>query len=260
MMGTNYCRNFHFKGCQLNTFDAHKGLGNLLIEDCVYNNILLMGSGDAVIKNTTVYADNNKHFLEFRADYGASYRGSITLEGCTIKIRDTVTYNTQQNNHLTIIASSFKSNFDFDLILNPNYDPENPDSAKYIEGEGSTNWLPEKVVIKDFKIVKYKMLEFVPDRGDGRNTIIEEEVLFDPTTEVFLFDYATTKNYTRVDISEFAPTGFSAKNRYIGTKELIVETTAGADLNFVLVVPNSPQFKEATYTFNGNNMPWYTGS
>ena len=263
MMGTNYCRNFHFKGCQLNSFDAHKGLGNLLIEDCTYNSILIMGSGDVVIRNTTVYADQSEHFMSMRADYGASYRGTLTLENCTMKIRNTCTYNTQSNNHLTILESSYDPNFDYDRILNPDYDKNDPNSVKYLEGEGTTNYLPEKIVVKDFKVVKYKMLEYVScDKSEtGRNYLIEEEVAFDSNTSVYLIDYQTTMSYRGVDISEFAFNGgYSMKNRYIGTKELIVETTGAAPLGFNLVIPNTLQFKNSTYVLNGQTMPWYTGT
>ena len=263
MMGTNYCRNFYFKGCQLNSFDAHKGLGNLLIEDCTYNSILIMGSGDVVIRNTTVYVDESQNFMSMRQDYGASYRGTLTLEGCTMKIRDTCKYNTQSNNYLTILQSSYDPNFDFDRILNPNYDSSDPTSEKYLEGEGTTNYLPEKIYIKDFKVEKYKMIKYVStaESETGRNYLIEEQVALDKNTVVCLFDYQTTMAYLKVDISEFAFNGgYSMKNRYIGTKELIVETTNGADLSFKLTIPNTLQFKNSTYTFNGQNIPWYTGT
>ena len=261
MMGTNYCRNFHFKGCQLNSFDAHKGLGNLLIEDCTYNSILIMGSGDVTIRNTTVYADESENFMSMRADYGASYRGSLTLENCTMKIRNTCVYNTQSSNHLTILESSYDPNFDYDRILNPNYDPNDPNSVKYLDGDGTTNYLPEKIVVKNFKVVSYKMLDFISceESENGRNTIIEEEVAFDGSTDVFLIDYQTTMSYRSVDISEFTINGgYSMKNRYIGTKELIVETAGGGAMGFNLVIPNSPQFKNSTYILNGQTMPWYT--
>ena len=203
------------------------------------------------------------NFMSMRADYGASYRGTLTLEGCTMKVRDTCTYNTQSNNYLTILQSSYDPNFDFDRILNPNYDSSDPTSEKYLEGEGTTNYLPEKIYIKDFKVEKYKMIKYVStaESETGRNYLIEEQVAFDKNTVVCLFDYQTTMAYLKVDISEFAFNGgYSMKNRYIGTKELIVETANGADLNFKLTIPNTLQFKNSTYTFNGQNMPWYTGT
>lgn len=265
MMGTNYCRNFHFKDCMLNTFDAHKGLGNLLIENCTYNAIMIMGSGDITIKNTTVYADSGHSFVAMRSDYGASYRGSITLEDCTLKIRDTATYNTNSNNQLVILKSDYKPNVDFDRELNPDHDENDPTSEKYIEGEGSTNYLPEKMVIKNFKVVEYKMIRFVgcEESENGRNYLVEEEKIHNTT--VFLFDHAVTMSYSKVDISEFKTSdpkslGYSYKNRYIGTKELIVENTDGADLSFTLVIPNSLQFKDSKYILNGKEQPWCTVS
>lgn len=82
-MGTNYCKNMYFIGNTLSRFDAHKGAGNITIEDCIINRVNLIGGGDVLIKNTT-FQPAADYMVSLREDYGAFWMGDVTFENVTV--------------------------------------------------------------------------------------------------------------------------------------------------------------------------------
>ncbi len=79
--GTNYCKNLVYDGCALSRFDAHQGVLNATIINSVlgHHGIKLIGSGTALIENTTVLAED---FIDFRPDYGSTWNGELIIRNC----------------------------------------------------------------------------------------------------------------------------------------------------------------------------------
>ena len=79
--GTNYCKNLVYDGCALSRFDAHQGVLNATVKNSVlgHHGIKLIGSGTALIENTTVLAAS---FVDFREDYGSTWNGDLIIRNC----------------------------------------------------------------------------------------------------------------------------------------------------------------------------------
>lgn len=82
LMGSNFCKELHLEHCVISRFDAHCGVTNGSIRNCVLGHmgVNLIGFGEFLIENTEVYSD---HFLAFRSDYGSFFHGTLTLRRCT---------------------------------------------------------------------------------------------------------------------------------------------------------------------------------
>jgi len=245
-MGTNYCRNFYFNGCVLTSFDAHKGLGNLTIENSTFEHINLVGSGVASIKDSVVYADGNHSIFNLRADYGGYWRGDVIIENVEMKYtKDPM--NSNSSKRLVLITAPY-TDFDFDS----DYSHRDAATGKdvYVEGEGSTNYLCVNVKVKGLKLTKYRVMSYIPDNGNGMNDIIEEELKAD--ADVYLFTYNIYTAYSNTDISEFKDDGgYSNSNRYIGPETLVIE-----DCEVDIQVPYTAQFKNMVYTKDGVTVPY----
>ncbi len=79
--GSNYCKNLTYDGCAFSRFDAHQGVLNATIRNSVlgHHGIKLIGSGTALIENTTVISDS---FVDLRADYGSTWNGDLIIRNC----------------------------------------------------------------------------------------------------------------------------------------------------------------------------------
>lgn len=79
--GTNYCKNLVYDGCALSRFDAHQGVLNATVVNSVlgHHGIKLIGSGTALIENTTVLSDS---FIALRSDYGSTWNGELIIRNC----------------------------------------------------------------------------------------------------------------------------------------------------------------------------------
>lgn len=79
--GTNYCKNLVYDGCALSRFDAHQGVLNATVKNSVlgHHGIKLIGSGTALIENTTVLAAS---FVDLREDYGSTWNGDLIIRNC----------------------------------------------------------------------------------------------------------------------------------------------------------------------------------
>lgn len=79
--GTNYCKNLVYDGCALSRFDAHQGVLNATVKNSVlgHHGIKLIGSGTALIENTTVLAED---FVALRSDYGSTWNGELIIRDC----------------------------------------------------------------------------------------------------------------------------------------------------------------------------------
>lgn len=118
--GTNYCKNLVYDGCALSRFDAHQGVLNATVKNSVlgHHGIKLIGSGTALIENTTVLAED---FVDLRSDYGSTWNGEMIIRNCKF-------YPTGISRH--IIKAENSEDHDF----------------------GYTCYLPEKIEINGFYV------------------------------------------------------------------------------------------------------------
>lgn len=234
MMGTNYCRNFYFKDCRLVNFDAHKGMGNLTMENCEVQTVLIMGAGKVNIKNTVCYADNHKSMIHYRSDYGASFRGDITLENIELKYSEGALANPESS--ISIIELSYDSNNDYDTDYNY-------ETGEYECGEGSTNYMATNIYVKGAKLTKYRMVDYVEKNERGFNDIVEEHL--EAGDPLYVINKGIAEGFMGNDISKFAKDGgYSDKNRYIPPESIVVEDSCKN-----IVLPSSTTFKNNTKMF-----------
>ena len=78
---SNFSKNLSFEGCTLSRFDAHMGVTNLTVKNCLFGHqgMNLIGFGEAYIENTEVRCH---HFFGLRGDYGSIWHGNVTIKNC----------------------------------------------------------------------------------------------------------------------------------------------------------------------------------
>ena len=78
---SNFSKNLYFDGCTLSRFDAHQGVTNVTIKNCIlgHEGLLLIGFGEALIENTEMRCYD---IFNLRPDYGALWDGNITVKNC----------------------------------------------------------------------------------------------------------------------------------------------------------------------------------
>ena len=107
--GTNYCKNLVYDGCALSRFDAHQGVLNATVKNSVlgHHGIKLIGSGTAIVENTTVLAQD---FIDLRPDYGSTWNGDLIIRNCKF-------YPTGVALHLINAENSEDHNFGYTCYL-----------------------------------------------------------------------------------------------------------------------------------------------
>lgn len=107
--GTNYCKNLMYDGCAFSRFDAHQGVLNATIKNSVlgHHGIKLIGSGTALIENTTVLSDS---FVALRSDYGSTWNGELIIRNCKF-------YPTGVSSHIIDAENTEDHNFGYTCYL-----------------------------------------------------------------------------------------------------------------------------------------------
>ena len=107
--GTNYCKNLVYDGCAFSRFDAHQGVLNATVRNSVlgHHGIKLIGSGTALIENTTVLSDS---FVDLRADYGSTWNGELIIRNCEF-------YPTGVASHIINAENSEDHNFGYTCYM-----------------------------------------------------------------------------------------------------------------------------------------------
>lgn len=107
--GTNYCKNLVYDGCAFSRFDAHQGVLNATVINSVlgHHGIKLIGSGTALIENSTVLAED---FVDLRPDYGSTWNGEIIIRNCKF-------YPTGVSNHIIKADNSEDHNFGYTCYM-----------------------------------------------------------------------------------------------------------------------------------------------
>lgn len=231
MMGSNYCRNFYFKDCRIVNFDSHKGMGNLTIENCELQGILVMGAGNILIKNTVLDVDTYKTALLYRNDYGASFRGNITLDSVDIRYSDSC--GVSEENPISLIKLYYNPNNDYDKVLNKQ-------TGEYEDGEGSTNYMATNVYVRNVRMTKHRVTGYIEENERGFNDITREPL---PTDDkLYIFAKGVSNGFVGYDISKFTKDGgISDKNRHIPPETITIENSYEN-----ISLPTSLAFKNAT--------------
>ena len=84
IIGTNFCKNLLYDGCELSRFDAHQGVTNATIRNSTigYMAVKLTGFGTFLMEDTTV---QGRQLISLRQDYGSTWNGEIMIRDCTLK-------------------------------------------------------------------------------------------------------------------------------------------------------------------------------
>ena len=92
VMGTNFCKALLLENCRLSRFDAHQGVTNATIRNTTvgYMGINAIGFGTFLLENTTSHSNR---MVNFRSDYGATWRGTFILKNCTLAPQNANTVN-----------------------------------------------------------------------------------------------------------------------------------------------------------------------
>jgi len=80
IMGSNFCKNLVYDGCELSRFDAHMGTVNATVKNSVVRMVSVTGFGVFLLENTKVTGSNT--FISLRPDYGSFWDGEIAIRGC----------------------------------------------------------------------------------------------------------------------------------------------------------------------------------
>lgn len=81
---SNHCKNLKMERCRISRFDAHMGVENVTLKDCVFGHMGMrcVGFGKLHMENCEVHY---RSFILLRDDYGSSWDGDIYLKDCVHK-------------------------------------------------------------------------------------------------------------------------------------------------------------------------------
>ena len=225
-MGTNYCRNFLFENCTLNSFDSHKGLGNVTLRNCEIGAASMQGSGDILIENHTAYMSGYSHdVIGLRADYGSTWRGTLTMRN--IEIRYDVNFDYTKGNPQNFITIFETNNYERDAIYESFY---NESTGKYEMKSTFTNYMPSEIYIENVSLNKYNYTGF-----DPITRTFQGLTLTAANDKVYLFN-KSIYGYLTEDIR----TAFA--NKYMPADKI---TVVGCQARIVL--PDTPQFSDCKF-------------
>ncbi|MBO5946380.1 MAG: hypothetical protein J6Q69_07225, partial [Clostridia bacterium] len=235
-MGTNYCRNFLFEDCTLNTFDSHKGLGNVTLRNCEVGSATMQGSGDILIENHTAYVSNSASVVLLRSDYGSTWRGKLTMKNIDIKYdaNDPYTEGNAATRITLFNTNRYEQNGVYESFLNKN-------TGEYVIPETFTNYLPTTVDIENVTLYVYNYTGF--DSATGKHIGYTEQLADD---DVYLFNMSI---YTYSEDLRYA-----FANRYLAPDSISIK---GSSANIIL--PDTPQFDDCEITVtDSENVKYYS--
>ena len=101
---SNHCKNLTMERCSISRFDAHMGVENVTLKDCVFGHMGMrcVGFGRLYMENCEVHYRN---FILLRDDYGSSWDGEVVLKSCTHK--------PYSGNPITLIDGANNGDHDF---------------------------------------------------------------------------------------------------------------------------------------------------
>ncbi len=184
LMGTNYCKDLTIEDCVISRFDAHCGITNCTIRRSRfgYAGLNLIGFGKFLLEDSYV---NAPQMLTLRADYGSSFKGTISIKNCVWRPlfnRDLkVIFAHNSGDHYFGYDCFFGTDIEIDgltiddchidedkaLFLLPDYDEryEKNKPCKYI--------LPKKITLKNVKALSGKEVKIAARPDEYEDTSIE---------------------------------------------------------------------------------------
>jgi len=221
--GTNYCKNFTFDGCKLARYDAHCGVVNGKIINSEVADVTLIGGGDMLIENSTIYKTSGA-VVTLRADYGATFKGTITL-------KDVSVIDCRENGNITCIVGMQSANHWFGYKT---YFPNIVIDNLYIRN------------VSGKSIPLASTGDFVPNA-----TAFVYRGVKDPGIHRTDIDYPDLK----CDVCELGESGHTDKHDFVDTKNLNPYTPPSfitmknmENANFTVYVQDVPFFESTTLT------------
>lgn len=269
-MGTNWCRNFYFNGCVLTSFDAHKGLGNLYIENSTFEHINIEGSGDATIVDSAVYVDGQSAIFSLRPDYGPTWNGKVTVKNvglyynkkhegsAVLKIVDTRDVMSLDN-----LKIDYDKVLETDPVKNPNYNP-NDSSTWYISDGKCTLYLPKEISVEGVNVYQYTYTKNTVTKYTGTHEeygevvdgvpatpldSIDMKVIAENNLNVYLYN-PVIHNYISTDVSKQG----DGRITVIAPTEKITVNNCGAT---IILPEGTPMHKSTECTVDGTVIDLY---
>ncbi|MBR2650635.1 MAG: hypothetical protein IKD45_03160 [Clostridia bacterium] len=106
IMTSNWSKDTTFKNCSINRFDAHRTMwGATLYNTDIGHTISVVGGGYFYLEGVDVLTGNT--FIDLRADYGGTFRGTIEMVNCTLDA--VVDYNSTKGQYMNTSNKSAKA-------------------------------------------------------------------------------------------------------------------------------------------------------
>ena len=229
-MGTNYCRNFLFEDCTLNSFDSHKGLGNVTLRRCEIGSASMQGSGDILIEDHTAFMSAySRDVVGLRADYGSTWRGTLTMRNVTIKYDENFDYTQNNKTNFIVIfeTNEYEENSIFETFFNP-------ETGKYEFPATFTNYMPSTILLDNISVKSYNYASFDKDTRTFTGWV---EKYADDT--VYLFNRTI---YGRSDDIRTANA-----NKYIPADSITVLNSQA-----YIILPDTKQFSDCKFTIENS--------
>lgn len=86
-MGSNEITNLIVENCSMRRIDVHYNAQNVRIFRSDLQAISVVGGGELEVKSSSVRDGKSNSFIGFRDDYGATWDGNITIDGCKLIIQ-----------------------------------------------------------------------------------------------------------------------------------------------------------------------------
>ena len=235
LMSSYGAKNMLFKDCHMNRFDAHDGFWNAKLIDCEFGfAINVVGGGDLYIENTTKNVGNA--FISLRGDYGATFRGDITIVNSTLfgnmPYRGGADHKDfgkayPAGTTLMVINAGYNAKYI------GQYEEGNAGAAPYLKWDfGYTCYMPQNVVLDNFqlsntdvKLVLYNSMadaifvkpkDFIqPEDWQGKQIKLVDGT-YRPMTEddVYYNQYQITKSVIYRNMEPIAPCANNALYMY----------------------------------------------
>lgn len=111
--GSNFCKNLVYDGCRLSRYDAHSGVYNGKIINSDVCIVALIGGGDFLMENSTVYA-KMQYPVTLRYDYGGTFNGNLTLRNVkVIDARRNAGLDEEKKTEYMIYTTAINHNFGY---------------------------------------------------------------------------------------------------------------------------------------------------
>lgn len=108
LFASNFCKGLRMDDMIISRFDAHMGVANVTLSNCVfgYMGVQAVGFGTMLMKNCEVHRNT---FVWLRDDYGSTWDGEIIFKNCTLK-------PSPGERYLTLISGSNPGTHDFGYV------------------------------------------------------------------------------------------------------------------------------------------------